>query len=273
MTEEVNKKDWRTRLHEIIFEADTKAGRLFDVILILSIFISVIVTMLSTVDTVDSKWHFELKVTEWVLTIFFTIEYILRIIALRRPKRYVVSKLGFIDLMAFLPTYLELFMKGSKYFSVIRVFRLIRIFRILKLVPYVKQLEYLRRALYQSRRKIFVFAMMVLSMVIILGSFMYLIEGPENGFTSIPRSIYWAVVTLTTVGFGDITPQTTLGQFLSTIVMLLGYAIIAVPTGLISVEMSKSIDQIMNTQSCPDCGFSKHDTDAKFCKICGKKLN
>ncbi len=273
MTEELDKKDWRTRLHVIIFEADTRAGKLFDVMLIFSIFISVIVTMLTTVDTIEVKWHNELKIAEWVLTILFTIEYILRIIALRRPKRYIVSRLGLIDLMAFLPTYLELFMKGSKYFSVIRVFRLIRIFRILKLVPYVKQLEYLRRALYQSRRKILVFAMMVLSMVVILGSFMYLIEGADNGFTSIPRSIYWAVVTLTTVGYGDISPQTVLGQFLASIVMLLGYAIIAVPTGLISVEMSKSIDQIMNTQSCPDCGFSKHDTDAKFCKICGKKLN
>lgn len=271
--EQKNLSDWRRRLHEIIFEADTRAGKLFDIILIISIFLSVAVTMMSTVESIHAEWSTTLKVIEWVLTILFTLEYVLRIIALAKPSRYMLSKLGLIDLMAFLPTYFELFISGSKYLTVIRVFRLIRIFRILKLVPYVKQLELLRCALYQSRQKIIVFCMMVMTLVVILGSTMYLIEGPTNGFTSIPKSIYWAIVTLSTVGFGDISPQTTIGQFLASVVMLLGYAIIAVPTGIISVELNKSMDQINNTQSCPFCGYEKHDTDATFCKICGRRLN
>ncbi len=273
MEEEQNLSNWRRRLHEIIFEADTRAGRLFDIVLIISIFISVAVTMLSSVENIRNQWFAVFRVVEWILTVLFTLEYILRIVALSKPRRYMFSSLGIIDLMAFLPTYLEIFVTGSKYLTVVRVFRLIRIFRILKLVPYIKQLELLRRALYQSRRKITVFALMVLTLVVILGSIMYLIEGPENGYTSIPKSIYWAIVTLTTVGYGDISPQTTTGQFLASIVMLLGYSIIAVPTGIISVELSKSVDQINNTQSCPSCGSGKHDSDAVFCKYCGRRLN
>ncbi len=266
-------KNWRRRLHEIIFEADTRAGRLFDVALILAIVLSLVVTMLTSVESINRDYRLLLLITEWILTVGFSIEYLLRIIVLVKPKRYIFSAIGFVDFMAFFPSYLELFLPGGRYLNIIRVLRIIRVFRILKLAPYIKQLEMLRFALFQSRRKITVFAAVVFSIVIILGAMMYVIEGPEHGFTSIPRSIYWAIVTLTTVGYGDISPQTILGQSLSAFMMLMGYAIIAVPTGILTVEMTKSAELLNNTQSCRRCGLSKHDGDAIFCKCCGNKLN
>lgn len=263
----------RQRLYEIIFESNSRAGHYFDIGLIAAICISVVVTMLNSVAAIRQEWGTLLSVTEWILTALFTLEYILRIVALTNPRRYITSNFGIVDLMSFLPSYLELFVPGPKYLTIFRVLRLIRIFRIFKLIPYMKQLTLLRTALYQSRRKITVFCAMVLGLVIILGSIMYIIEGPENGFTSIPKSIYWAIVTLTTVGYGDISPQTTIGQFISSSVMLLGYAIIAVSGAIVSVEMSKEIDVIDSGKLCPSCGLDQHDFDATFCKNCGCRLD
>jgi voltage-gated potassium channel len=261
---------WRHRWHEVIFEADTKAGQLFDVILIVNICLSVAVTMLSSVQTIHSQYGIFLNGLEIFFTIVFTIEYVARIACLIHPKHYIFSGLGLVDLLSIVPTYLEFFISGSKYLSVIRVLRVLRIFRILNLGKYSRQLDLLKKSLIESRRKISVFVMMVSTLVITLGSLMFLIEGPENGFSSIPKSIYWAIVTLTTVGYGDISPQTPLGQMVSSLVMLVGYAIIAVPTGMVAVDLYKGINT--KTQSCPNCGADAHDLDAKFCKFCGYEI-
>ena len=229
---------WRKVLYETIFEADTTAGRWFDILLIVSILISVSVVMLdsvSAVRTVFGKW---LLCLEWFFTLLFTVEYLLRLLCIGRPIRYAASFFGVVDLMSIAPTYLSLLVPGSQYLIVIRILRILRVFRILKLVQYLGEAQLLVQALRSSRRKITVFLFAVLTLVIIFGSLMYLIEGEANGFTSIPRSIYWAVVTLTTVGYGDISPQTGPGQMLAAVIMILGYGIIAVPTGIVTVEMS-----------------------------------
>lgn len=263
-------------LHEVIFEADTKAGKIFDVMLIIFIAASVIVVMLETVpDYHEYKKTF--LVLEWIFTIFFTIEYALRLYCVYKPIKYAKSFFGIVDLLSILPTYLDIFFVGSHSLMVIRALRLIRIFRIFKMVKFLQQGRVLTESLKASKQKIFVFLFFILLMVTILGSAMYLIEGNRNpSFDSIPRSVYWAIVTLTTVGYGDITPVTTIGQFLSAIIMIMGYSIIAVPTGILSAEMmnkSRSDKVIISTQSCRFCSKEGHDQDAKFCKFCGEILN
>lgn len=265
-------RNLRQVLFEIIFEADTPAGKLFDIVLIVCILLSVFVVMIDSVSAIRAKHHALLYTFEWIFTILFTLEYILRLICVGKPVRYAVSFFGVIDLLAILPTYMSLFFFGSRYLSVIRILRVLRIFRVLKLGHHVKEAAVLKNALYASRRKILVFIFAVLTMVVIIGSLMYVIENAENGFTSIPRSIYWAIVTLTTVGYGDISPVTELGQFLAAIVMILGYSIIAIPTGIVTVELTQAGKEKQNTQACPSCSSEGHDNDALYCKFCGTKL-
>lgn len=270
---------WRRKVHEVIFEADTPAGKLFDVVLLLAIVLSTLAVMLESVKEVEEQHGHLLRIVEWVFTILFSIEYLARIISVARPLRYVFSFYGIIDLLSILPTYLGLFFTNTRSLSVIRTIRLLRVFRIFKLARYLREGETLTRALKASRWKITVFLGVVLMICVIMGTLMYLIEGgnpraPGEGFTSIPRSIYWAIVTLTTVGYGDIAPVTPLGQSLSSIIMILGYAIIAVPTGIVSVELNNEMNSepAISTQACMSCSREGHDADAEFCKFCGEKL-
>lgn len=264
---------WRAVGHEIIFEADTYAGKAFDVALILSILVSVFVVMADSVSGIQAKYGAILYFMEWFFTLLFTIEYGLRLVCIGRPAKYATSFFGIVDLLAILPTYLSLFVPGSQYLIVIRVLRLLRIFRVLKLAQYLGEADFLLNALAASRRKITLFLFAVLTLVVILGSAMYVVEGEENGFSNIPISIYWAIVTLTTVGYGDISPQTVLGQTLASMVMILGYAIIAVPTGIVSAQIAKtSHEKKVSTQACQECSAEGHDPDASHCKYCGSKL-
>ncbi|MCB2213732.1 ion transporter [bacterium] len=266
---------WRNRLHVIIFGAETRAGKAFDLGLIASIVASVIAVMLDSVASIHNQYGFQLRVVEWFFTIAFSIEYLLRIISVRRPSRYIFSFYGLVDLLAILPTYIAVIFPASHYLLVIRALRILRVFRVLKLVLYLKEGTIILTALRNSHRKITVFLFAVVTLVMIIGSLMYLIEGAENGFTSIPTSIYWTIVTLTTVGYGDIAPQTVLGKVFASIVMILGYAIIAVPTGIVTAEMALSTrgsrDEV-STQACPACGRDGHESDAGFCKFCGQRL-
>lgn len=262
----------KQRLHRIIFEADTRGGKVFDLALIILILSSVVVIMLDSMHDVRVKHHDLLYQLEWCFTILFTTEYILRIYCLDRPKGYIFSFYGVVDLLSILPTFLSLLLPGAEYIASLRVLRFMRIFRILKLMRFVGEADHLKKAMLASFKKIIVFITFVVMFVMILGSIMYVIEGEQNGFTSIPRSIYWAIVTLTTVGYGDISPQTFLGQFFASLVMLSGYAILAVPTGIVSLEMSRAYRQSNPTNSCPGCGYEGHDDDATFCKSCGHKL-
>ena len=261
----------RQRLHEIIFEADTAVGRFFDLLLILCILLSVLAVMLDSVSSIRMSYGAALLGVEWFFTLLFTVEYALRLSCVGRPLKYAVSFYGLVDLLSILPTYLSLLLPGSRYLLAIRILRVLRIFRVLKLATYVNEANLLIRSLRASGRKISVFLYAVMTLVVIIGSMMYLVEGEANGFTSIPRSIYWAVVTLTTVGYGDISPQTNLGQFLATGVMILGYSIIAVPTGIVTAEIGKSM-RTVSTQVCPECSGEGHDHDAVHCKFCGAKL-
>lgn len=263
---------WRSKIHEIIFEADTPAGKRFDIILILSIGLSVIAVMLDSVQSVRAEWGQWLMFAEWFFTILFTLEYSLRLISLVKPSLYAKSFFGVVDLLAILPTYISFFYPGGQFLVVIRLLRILRVFRVLKLVQYVGESRMLVQALHASRRKITIFIFTVLTLVTILGSLMYLIEGEVNGFTSIPKSIYWAIVTLTTVGYGDITPQTILGQIVSVVIMILGYGIIAVPTGIVTVEMNQAFKSKRGIRSCLGCSADNHDDDAVHCKYCGKLL-
>jgi len=265
-------KSLKQRLHEIVYEADSAAGKAFDIVLLAAILISVLVVMLESVVSIEQKYGSLLHTIEWVLTILFTIEYFIRIWVLKRPSGYIFSFFGIVDLLAILPTYLSLFFTGTQYLLVIRSIRLLRIFRIFKLTRYLNESEILASALIASRTKIIIFIFTVLMAVCIIGSVMYLVEGPENGFTNIPTSIYWVIVTITTVGYGDITPQTNLGKFLSSIIMILGYGILAVPTGIVASELNTVAKVQTNTQSCSHCNNQYHDDDAKFCKICGESL-
>lgn len=265
---------WRQSLYEIIFEADTRAGKLFDVALIGAILASVLVVMADSVASLSNRFGIWLYGAEWVFTVFFSVEYLLRLFCVRRPIRYAFSLLGIIDLLAIIPTYLSLFFPGTQYLIVIRVLRVLRIFRVLKLAHYLGEMNVLTRALVAGRRKITVFLVAVLTLVVVFGSLMYLVEGAENGFTSIPRSIYWAIVTLTTVGYGDISPGTSLGQTLASLIMILGYGIIAVPTGIVTTELGRtSRPRRISTQVCPSCLSEGHDADAVFCKYCGERMN
>lgn len=265
-------KPWRAGLHEIIFEADTPAGKVFDILLIFLILTSVVVVLLDSVRAIHLQHGRLLGIMDWCITLLFTLEYALRIISVRKPIMYMRSFYGVVDALAILPAYIGLFIPGARYLQVIRILRVLRIFRVLKLVQYLREAQLLAHALRASWRKIMVFLFTVLILVIIFGCVVYIIEGEENGFTSIPRSIYWAIVTLTTVGYGDISPKTNLGQAFAAIIMILGYAIIAVPTGIVTVEMSKAEAKAISTQACPNCGAEGHDADAVHCKFCGAKL-
>ena len=262
----------RQKLHEIIFEADTRAGKLFDILLIISILLSIAVVMLDSVTEIRVNYSSLLYALEWVFTLLFSIEYLLRIYCVNSPARYMLSFFGMIDLLAILPTYLSLAVPSTQYLIVIRVLRVLRIFRVLKLANYLGEARTLMKALKASRLKITVFLFTVLTIVVIMGSLMYLIEGEANGFTSIPKSIYWAIVTLTTVGYGDISPKTGLGQGFAAIIMIMGYAIIAVPTGIVSAELTYAGAAKISTQACPNCSLEGHDSDASFCKYCGSRL-
>ena len=274
-----NWPEWRRELHNIIFEADTPAGKTFDVILLILIVISIIVVMLETVTSFDLKFHKYIIVIEWIVTIFFTIEYIARIIAVRKPKSYIFSFYGLVDLFSTLPSYVALFLGGAKGFLVIRALRLLRIFRVLKLVRFSSASDTITKALIASKYKITVFMIGVVTLVTMIGALMYLIESPTNpGFESIPKSIYWAIVTLTTVGYGDISPQTPFGQFMASLIMILGYGIIAVPTGIVSAEMASANSDTENehehiNRSCINCGVENHQGSAKFCFKCGFDLD
>ncbi len=263
---------WRRRLHTVIFEADTPGGKLFDVALIGCILASVLVVMLGTVSGLAERWRRVFDVAEWVVTILFSIEYVLRLICVKRPSRYALSFFGVVDLLAVLPTYVSLLVVGVHYLTVIRLLRVLRIFRVLKLTQYLGEATLLATALRNSRRKIIVFLLFVLTCTVILGSVMYVVEGGGGGFTSIPRSMYWAIVTLTTVGYGDISPQTPLGQSLAAAIMILGYSIIAIPTGIVSVEFSRAFEPEVSTQACPNCAAEGHAPGAEFCNRCGAKL-
>jgi len=264
---------WRLRLHEIIFEADTPAGKLFDVVLILIILLSIITVLFDSVAEIRNQHGQALYIIEWLFTILFTIEYVLRILSLGQPWRYVRSFYGIVDLVAVLPTYISLLLPGSQYLMVIRVLRLLRIFRILKLAQYLNEAETLLKAMRASFRKISVFLFAMLSLVLIFGSLLYLIEGDEGGFTSIGISCYWAITTLTTVGYGDISPQTPLGRAVASLIMIMGYGVIAVPTGIVTAELVAPIRGDVSTQACPNCGAEKHSYDAIHCKYCGTELN
>ena len=265
-------RNWRKRLHEIIFEADTREGKLFDVILIVAILLSVLVVMFDSIRQVSQTYADLLYMLEWVFTILFTIEYILRLLSVGQSRQYAKSFFGVIDLLAILPTYFSLIFPASHYFLVIRILRVLRIFRVFKLVPYLREARILIQALRASLRKILIFLFVVILLVIIFGSLMYVIEGEENGFTSIPQSIYWAIVTLTTVGYGDISPKTEIGQALAAIIMILGYGIIAVPTGIVTVQMAQATKENISSQTCQQCAREGHDTDAVYCKFCGSRL-
>ena len=268
-------KDWREKVHEIIYEADTPAGKLFDVLLLIVILISILLVMLESVESIESKYAVFLNTSEWVITILFTLEYILRIISVKKPKTYIFSFYGIIDLLSTIPKYLSLFILGSHSLIALRALRLLRVFRILKLTRFIGESANFGKALKRSRAKIAVFLSFVIVLCIILGTIMYLVESEqESGFTSIPRSVYWAIVTLTTVGYGDIAPITALGQFIASLIMILGYGIIAVPTGIVTSEMTKSERKLIpnNTQACANCNESYHQDDAEYCHKCGHKL-
>lgn len=270
-----NNNNWRSKLHEIIYEADTAAGKLFDVVLLIFILASIILVMLESVNSIGTKYHDLLNISEWFITILFTIEYIARIIAVKKPIKYITSFYGIIDLLSTIPKYLSLIFVGTHALVALRALRLLRVFRILKLARYLGASNNLVRALKASRVKIAVFLFAVIILSIILGTIMYLVEGEENGFTNIPKSVYWCIVTLTTVGYGDIAPQTPIGQFIASLVMILGYGIIAVPTGIVTSEITKTSTKEVetNTQSCPNCTVENHKDNAEFCYNCGDKLN
>jgi len=266
---------WRHKLYVIIYEADTRAGKLFDVILLWLIVLSVVLVMLESVEEINSKYHPLFNLAEWVITILFSVEYIARIVTVRRPLGYIFSFYGLIDFLSTIPKYLSLFVVGTQVLVVFRSLRLLRVFRILKLHQYVGESQKLMNALRASRTKISVFLFAILIICVVLGTVMYLVEDRESGFTSIPKSIYWAIVTLTTVGYGDIAPKTITGQFIASFIMILGYAIIAIPTGIVTSEMTRDGDknQVFDTQACPNCSADQHLHRALYCYRCGAKLN
>ena len=263
----------RLKIHRVIYEADTSAGKAFDIVLLSAILLSIIAVMLESVHSIGKAYSGPFKIFEWIITILFTCEYILRLLSVEKPLKYVFSFYGLVDILSILPTYMSLFVGDIHYLMTIRAVRLFRIFRIFKLARFLGEADHLWLALKASRPKITVFLITVITMAILLGSVMYLIEGEENGFTSIPRSIYWAIVTMTTVGYGDITPQTITGQMLATIIMVMGYGIIAIPTGIVSAELAFSNKKKITTQACPSCSLEGHESDAKHCKFCGVELN
>lgn len=271
-TAKSNIQQKKDKIHQIIYEADTPAGKWFDILLIITIIVSIILVMLESIESIDKKYHAVLNFAEWIITILFTIEYILRVVTIKKPTTYILSFYGVIDLLATIPKYISLIFVGTHALIALRALRLLRVFRILKLARYLGASKTLSVALKASKVKISVFLLAVLVLTIILGTVMYLVEGPKNGFTSIPYSMYWAIVTLTTVGYGDISPHTPLGQFIASIVMILGYGIIAVPTGIVTSEMTKIEPIPKNTLHCANCGMEKHLDNSKYCNNCGEKL-
>lgn len=282
---ETSKQSWKTKLHDIIYEADTPAGKLFDVILLIAIIASIVLVMLESIKSFDQKFHNFLNISEWVITILFSFEYIARIVTVKKPFKYVFSFFGIIDLLSTIPKYISLLFGGIHALAALRALRLLRIFRILKLARYLGASNMLASALKASRAKISVFLFAVIIVCIIFGTLMYLIEGETSGFSSIPVSVYWCIVTLTTVGFGDIAPVTPLGQFMAAIIMVLGYGIIAVPTGIVSAEYTaqnkndktkvnpQNQDVHLNSQSCENCLKTGHKDYADYCYNCGEKLH
>jgi voltage-gated potassium channel len=263
---------WRLRLHEIIFEADTPAGKTFDVALLVTIVVSTLVVILESVRSLRSAYGPAFLAFEWIVTGLFTLEYALRLVSVSRPLRYATSFYGVVDLAAVLPTYVGLLVPGSHYLLVVRALRLLRVFRIFKLAELLREAGQLQQALRASRRKIGVFLFTVLNLVLVVGALMYVVEGEEHGFVDIPTSIYWAIVTLTTVGYGDLAPETPFGKVLASAVMLMGYGILAVPTGIVTVELAKAVRGPVSTQACTACGRDGHDADAVHCKFCGAGL-
>jgi voltage-gated potassium channel len=265
---------WRLRVYTIIFEADTRSGRLFDVLLIAAILASVAVVVIDSVDSLSQRHGKLLDVLEWTFTLLFTVEYIARLSCVRQPLRYATSFYGIIDLLAILPSYLVIFIPDANLLLDVRILRLLRIFRIFKLTAYVGEFRALGSALAASRRKILIFLSIVLMIVLMMGTLMYVVEGPEHGYTSIPVGMYWAVVTMTTVGYGDIAPQTDIGRLIASAMMLLGWGIIAVPTGIVSAEMTarRFAAPRPTTRTCHECLSEGHDANAQFCKDCGAKL-
>jgi voltage-gated potassium channel len=283
--EATSNSGWRKKLHQIIYEADTRTGKLFDVILLILILLSVIFVMIESIKGQSEIVYDLLYYGEWVITIFFTFEYIARVITVKKPSSYIFSFYGIIDFLSTIPLYLSFILVGSNFLLTVRALRLLRVFRILKITRYIGESNKLRKALIDSRPKIFVFLFAVLIISIIAGTLMYIVEGEESGFVSIPVSVYWCIVTLTTVGFGDIAPITPLGQFIAAVIMIMGYGIIAVPTGIVSAEYVNAgakkkkitLDDEeyvhVNTQACRNCGASKHRDDSEFCHICGDSLH
>ncbi|WP_107039558.1 ion transporter [Brumimicrobium mesophilum] len=262
-------RPWQLKIQEVIYGTYTKPGRIFDILLLIIILLSIVVVMLESVTYLNQKYSFSFLTIEWVVTALFTIEYILRIISLRKPFSYIFSFMGMVDLFSLLPSYLSLFVDGATSLMLLRSIRFLRVFRILRLSRYMLGADILGDALKNSRHKIAVFLISILTIVIILGGLMYVIEPKEAGFTSIPRSIYWAIITITTVGYGDIAPVTPLGQALASFIMLFGYAIIAVPTGIVSSEFTALRSEGIKPFECPNCGEDGHEKSAQFCKSCG----
>jgi voltage-gated potassium channel len=261
----------RDRLHDIVYQHDSPAERAFDLAVIFAILLSVVVVVLDSVEPVAARWGRELHALEWGLTVTFTVEYLLRLWVSREPARYARSFYGIIDLLAVLPTYLAIVFPAGRFLIALRILRVLRVFRILKLAHYVREAAVLSTALRASRHKIIVFVSTVLTVVVVVGALMYLIEGPERGFTSIPTGMYWAIVTLTTVGYGDLSPTTTLGRMLASALMILGYGIIAVPTGIVTLELNRAAQQDQR-RTCRGCGIVGHEPDAKYCRYCGTEL-
>ncbi|MTG98292.1 MULTISPECIES: ion transporter [Myroides] len=265
----------KQKIYIVIYGSNTFAGKLFDLVLLAVILLSVLLVMLESIESFDMKHHISLKVCEWIITVFFTIEYILRILCNKKPLKYVFSFYGIVDLISILPMYLSFFVADAQVLTVVRALRLLRLFGILNLVPYIGQESHLKLAIKASRTKIIVFVYFVLVVSIILGALMYVIEGKDNGFTSIPRSIYWCIVTLTTVGYGDIAPQTIQGQMIASFIMIMGYGIIAVPTGIVTAEFSNIKRNRLDARkrrNCPSCTTTIYDEDANYCYNCGQKL-
>ncbi len=268
----MSRKPLKPHLYVIIFGTHTPAGRAFDISLIIAILASLLVLILESIPNVMTEWSQELRYIEYTFTALFTIEYLLRLYCSPKPKSYATSFYGIVDLLAILPTYLAIFFPGASFMGVVRLLRVMRIFRILKLVRYLQDSNILLRSLLMARRKILIFFSTVGILVVIFGALIFVIEGPENGFTSIPHSIYWAIVTITTVGYGDMVPQTAIGKAIASLTMLLGYSILAVPTGIITAELSSEMNSHKELVKCPNCNRSGHDPDAIYCKHCASEL-
>lgn len=263
---------WKKTIHDIIYEADTPLGKAFDVVLLILILLSLAMVMMDSVDYIHDLYHDYLIIGEWIVTVFFTIEYILRVVSVKKPKKYIFSFFGIIDFLSTIPLYISLIFTGTASLITLRALRLLRVFRILKLERFFGASNQLLEAIQKSMPKILIFIYTVIIISFISGTLMYMVEGEENGFTSIPKSIYWTIVTLTTVGYGDIHPITPLGQFIASLIMILGYGVIAVPTGIVTAEMTFMRTKKKNTKHCSNCGFNDHLDDANYCIKCGNSI-